>query len=65
MSASESLSGTATDEAAAEAADRIGATQIDLVNIEGMRSGRQHGPSSFALVDLVAGTGFEPVTSGL
>jgi hypothetical protein len=30
-----------------------------------MRRGRDHRPLSFVLVNLVAGTGFEPVTSGL
>ena len=49
-----------SDEAAAEAADR--ATPKAIAE---MRRGRTNRPLPFVLVGLVAGTGFEPVTSGL
>jgi len=57
-----------SDEAATEAAtDRRGALgELEpLGECWGMRRGRATRPLSFALLDLVAGTGFEPVTSGL
>lgn len=58
------------DDAAAEAAEVVGraieGSHVWLVGSVGeTRRGRDHRPLPFAVVQLVAGTGFEPVTSGL
>ena len=58
-----------SDDAAAKAGELVARDDRGRVALGGIlgewEGAGQHRPLSLALVDLVAGTGFEPVTSGL